>query len=126
MGTGLHSAGTVRFERTKYEPSPDYPPPVGVIFCRNKFVTYLQRGSTVYSVRMGRPADDGDGTVPSSSASALKQQGESHAFELGEEPVQAGFQGMEHQEAFKEPEALEFTADAIRKLCLQRMKLGGQ
>jgi pimeloyl-ACP methyl ester carboxylesterase len=128
LGTKVKSAGKIRFERTKYVPSPDYPPPVGIIYGRDGFRTYVEQGRTVYAVRMSRPSDDGDGTVPSGSARALRQQGDSHVFELpGQlEPPLFEFENMKHQSAYQEAEAQDYTVDAILRLCLLRMKQGGQ
>ncbi len=129
-GVGLHSAGRIRFEAEEFtdwgngEAPPPYP---GQTFDRDGFTTYLEQGRTLYSVSMERPADDGDGTVPRTSAEALKQQGESHAFDVpgqGGEPEYA-FKGMEHQPAYGEEAALQFTVNAVRRLCLLRMKEGG-
>jgi len=84
-------------------------------------------GRALYAVTMSRPGDDGDGTVPATSARALKQQGASHGFDL---PGKSGapkaeFDRMEHQPAYEQPEAQQFAVDAIRRLALLRLKKGG-
>lgn len=128
MGTKLKTAGRIGFDRSRCIPGPegDLPTP-GLVHHRDGFATVVrQGGGTLWRVVMERPDDDGDGTVPSGSAGALEQQGESQSFELeGRAGAPGAFERMEHQPAYEEREVQEYTVDAVRRLCLLRMKRGG-
>lgn len=129
LGKGLGSAGTVTYAHKEYvfRGEGSFPAVEGEESNRDGFVTYVKDGKKLVEVRMGRPGDDGDGTVPVTSANALKQQGESHDFTLPGESGKpaAEFDHMEHQSAYGRPEAQKFVVGAIQRLCLLQMKRGG-
>jgi type VI secretion system secreted protein VgrG len=80
-----------------------------------------------YELVLQPPSGDGDGTVPTFSANALGQSGQSHSIEVGSASQNsapaAALNGVEHQPAYQDyPEVKEYVFHALNQLLLYRLK----
>ncbi len=63
-------------------------------------------------------AGAGDGTVPESSGKAIKPSGDA----IGGQTEPKGFEGVEHEPAYKDADVMAYTVLAVKNLCRDKIK----
>ena len=106
-GTGHPSADSVSFRKLAWYQEATNPMIFGNETSKGEYIARVKEGDDSFRVMLNDPSGDGDGTVPAFSGKALNA------------PGTVSF-GLEHEPAYRNPQAQAFTKKAIIEFCRKK------